>query len=391
MTLQACRVPLCQHLRRCQWARDTSICRSTWRRRCHSLSPLMRQLSPTQQLIASALNAVVVGRYSITCEYVPLLPSKLTNQDRFLAAYVVCFYDWIISLDQEVAFIYPAPWNAVKAAYLFCRYYPLVIAPFHFWGFIGDHEQSVCESYYHALYACTMPTMLSSQVILMLRTYAFTGRKRTVLAALLVSFFSLVGVVIWVMSSQLNLTALFIIEKRSGCFATSDQPISGVVRTVGAYHLGMISVRCHLSFVITLAKPSLYKLLSAIFDCLNMFLVIQVLIYPCIIDTVCHCLFGSGHAGILVYVIMTALNALTIGTYFSSNPLNQGVGAWFAYILPSALTCRLVLMLRRKASPTETKLLVQYSHMVDEALELVESHYETSEGFMPSSSTHAQP
>ena len=55
--------------------------------------------------------------------------------------------------------IYPSPWNAVKVAYLFCRYYPLAIAPFHLWGFLVDHEQQVCESYYHALYACTIPTV----------------------------------------------------------------------------------------------------------------------------------------------------------------------------------------------------------------------------------------
>ena len=30
-----------------------------------------------------------------------------------------------------------------------------------------------------------------------------------------------------------------------------------------------------------------------------------------------RCLFGFGLAGILVYAVMTALNALTIGTYFT--------------------------------------------------------------------------
>ncbi len=55
--------------------------------------------------------------------------------------------------------IYPAPWNVVKGAYLFCRYYPLAIAPFHFWGLLGDHEQRVCESTYRVLFACAMPTV----------------------------------------------------------------------------------------------------------------------------------------------------------------------------------------------------------------------------------------
>ena len=40
-----------------------------------------------------------------------------------------------------------------------CRYYPLAIAPFHLWGLLGDHDQRVCESFYHALYACTIPTV----------------------------------------------------------------------------------------------------------------------------------------------------------------------------------------------------------------------------------------
>ena len=52
-------------------------------------------------------------------------------------------------------------------------------------------------------------------------------------------------------------------------------------------------------------------------------------------------------------------------------------------------------MLRRTASPTETELRVQYSHAVNEALEMssLEWHPETEEGFMLSTSTdaHAHP
>jgi len=314
----------------------------------------MGRLVPSQQLLAEALQSVVVGRNCI------------------VSAYAICFYDWITSLDQEVALIHSARWNAVKCAYLFCRYYPLAIAPFHIWGLIGNHERDVCESYYHALYACTIPTMLCSQIILMLRTYAFTGRNKTILAALLINFFSLAGVAIWVMSKELSLTGLFIIEESSACFATSNQPVVDVVRTVGAYHLGAIS------------------LLSAIFDCLNMILVIW------------HCVRQRGNLGplgqsflrqgIVVYAVVTALNALTIGTYFTSDILHQGIGSWFAYILPSALTCRLVLMLRQKASPTETKLHDQYSNMINEALEMVESHGgDISEDFLPYSSHDDMP
>ncbi|KAI9452772.1 hypothetical protein BJY52DRAFT_1418562 [Lactarius psammicola] len=325
----------------------------------------MGQQSPPLQRLASSLNALAMARYTL------------------VATYVVCYYDWVISLDQEVAFIYPAPWNLVKASYLFCRYYPLAIAPFHLWGLVGDHEQRVCESYYHALFACATPTVLSAQFILMLRTHAFSGRKKKVLAVLSVTFFGLVGVIIWVTSKELSLWRVFVITKRSGCFAISDAPTFGraqatsagqgtrTVRAPNAYHLGMISI------------------FTTFFDCLNMFVVVR------------HCVqYGTlgplGQSflnqGMLVYVVMTALNALSIGTYFSPYLKHQGFGSNFslAYILPSVLSCRLVLMLRRKASPTETELRVEHSHMVNEALEMiaVERHPEDiSEGFVPSIST----
>ncbi len=52
-----------------------------------------------------------------------------------------------------------------------------------------------------------------------------------------------------------------------------------------------------------------------------------------------------------------------------------------------------VLMLRQKASPTETELRIQYSHMVNEALEMIAVEWhpeETSKCFISSTSTDAQ-
>jgi hypothetical protein len=267
----------------------------------------------------------------------------------------------------------------VKAAYLFCRYYPLAIAPFHFWGFLGDHEQRVCEAYYHTLYASIIPSILSAQFILMLRTYAFSGRKKNVLAVLSITFFILVGVIIWVMSKELALSLLSSIE-RTGCFALSDQPstISLAIAVPVAYHLVAISI------------------LATFFDCLNMFIVVWHWVRRGTLGPLGQSFLKQG---ILVYVVMTAINAMTIVSYLSSSMMYQGLGAsiWFGFILPSALSCRLVLILRRTASPTERELRVEHSHMVNEALEMiaVESHpeepsEETSKGFIPSFSADAQ-
>ena len=65
---------------------------------------------------------------------------------------------WLITLIVDFQ-IYSSRWNLVKVAFLFTRYYPLVVAPFQFWGFILDHDESVCESHYRALFASIIPTV----------------------------------------------------------------------------------------------------------------------------------------------------------------------------------------------------------------------------------------
>ncbi|KAH8978118.1 hypothetical protein EDB86DRAFT_980923 [Lactarius hatsudake] len=322
------------------------------------------------QVLVTGLKTVAVWRYSM------------------IAAYVICFYDWVISLDQEVALIYPAPWNAVKAAYIFCRYYPMAIAPFHLWGLVGNHEQRVCESYYHVLFACAMPTILSAQFILMLRTYAFSGRKTQVLVVLSITYLGLVGVIIWVLSTEISLVPVFFFTKSNGCFALSDEPnirvlAAGVaqgnrVPLPIAYHMGLISV------------------LMTFFDFLNMLVVLWHWVRGR--DTFGPLGKSFLKQGVLVYVVMTAMNALAICSFLSLYLVHQGLNdsSMFTFIMPSALACRLVLMLRQKASPTDTKLRLEHSRMVDNVLEMIAMEQcpeEISEGFTLSISTDtgAQP
>ncbi|KAH8984426.1 hypothetical protein EDB92DRAFT_1886923 [Lactarius akahatsu] len=303
---------------------------------------------------------------------------------------VVCFYDWVISLDQE---IYPAPWNAVKAAYLFCRYYPMAIAPFHLWGLVGNHEQSTCESYYHVLYACAMPTLLItlmsavSSVILMLRTYAFSGRKTRILVVLSVAYLGLAGVIIWVLCKELTLAHLFLVTKRNGCFAISDEP--NVTVPVASVSQGM-----------RVPAPFAYQIgvLATFFDCLNILAVLWYWVRER--DTFGPLGKSFLKQGMLVYVVMTVLNALSLFAFLSSYLVLHGLAAssLIAYIMPSALVIRFLsrlplLMLRQKASPTETKLRLEYSHMVDDALEMIavdQCPEEMWEGFTVSVSTDAE-
>ncbi|KAH8976639.1 hypothetical protein EDB92DRAFT_1927494, partial [Lactarius akahatsu] len=311
----------------------------------------------------------------------------------------VCRISVPSALDEEVVFVLSAPWNIAKATYLFCRYYPLAV-----------RAQHVCESYFHALSACTVPPLLFtlvsvvSSVLLMLRTYAFSGRKNGVLAVLSITFSALVGYMIWVSWKQIILSPLFLFVERTGCLGITDIPTIKIAQVTSGTP-GISSV----------LPPFAYHLgaLTSLFDGLNMF----VMIWHCYRErrTLGSLAQSILKQGIFIYIFMTILNMLTFGTFFrwgivkdypdldrltrscrSSRVLYQAraIGPWFAYILPSVLV--IVLMLRRKASPTETQLRSQYSHIVDEALEMiaVESHpEETSKetALSVSRGAHAQP
>ncbi|KAN0124617.1 hypothetical protein V8E53_015746 [Lactarius tabidus] len=118
-----------------------------------------------------------------------------------------------------------------------------------------------------------MPTALSAQLILMLRTYAFSGRKKIVLGILSATFFGLVGIIIWVISKELTLSPISVVFNRTSCFAISDQP-TRVVLAAGTTQESEGSVPG------TLFHMGLISIFSASFDGLNMFLVI----WQCIRD-----------------------------------------------------------------------------------------------------------
>lgn len=46
--------------------------------------------------------------------------------DKTVASVALYFYDWMLTLEMEVDFIWPAPWNLLKIAYLVQRYLPMV-------------------------------------------------------------------------------------------------------------------------------------------------------------------------------------------------------------------------------------------------------------------------
>ncbi|KAI0322004.1 hypothetical protein OF83DRAFT_1167912 [Amylostereum chailletii] len=270
----------------------------------------------------------------------------------------------------EVELVHRSRWTPVKAAYLFCRYYPILVGPLFLWAFILDHGEQLCMDVFRPIYFCLIPVQMAPQLILVLRAYAFTGRKRGTLILLGFCLFSLFAASTIVFAHDLVLsTPLFEAVERSGCFAMTD-----VGSDIGGWHLGAI--------------------FSGVFvlDALNVFIVIRHSIKD-------RATLGSlGEAflkqGVIVYVCMTVVNIVSAVMYYIPARELNGIGSWLAWLLPSVLVnpvptlfrathvtdvstrgpsqaCRLVLVLRRKASPTQSEVMHQMSVMVNQALELV--------------------
>ncbi|KAI0055598.1 hypothetical protein BV25DRAFT_1921699 [Artomyces pyxidatus] len=281
---------------------------------------------------------------------VEMLTSITASRYCIASAYSVVVYDWLTSLDQEIAYISKARWSPVKGAYIFCRYWTLIVVPFLVWGCIFDHNMETCQKYVHALYASLPPITISAQFILMMRAYAFCGRRRSVFVVLSTGLLFLTAVYIWVMAREMQLVEVFFFFfSRTGCFAESDQ--STQYSYVGSWHLALMLIA------------------SVVFDFLNIFFIARHYIKER--GTIGPLAQTFINQGLVVYLVMTIMNVFTMGTFFSSNTKVSGAGSWHALYLPSPLACRLVLMLRKKAMPTDTELLVQYSQMVDEALEMI--------------------
>ena len=104
--------------------------------------------------------------------------------------------------------------------------------------------------------------LISSSVIMMLRTYAFSGKKKWVLAVLSITLLSLVGVIIWVskklsclcrcdllyqrvslISNGITVSVLYLLVDRTGCFGLDSPTLTATGSILSkkpiGYHMGV--------------------------------------------------------------------------------------------------------------------------------------------------------
>ncbi|KAJ8507120.1 hypothetical protein ONZ45_g10478 [Pleurotus djamor] len=292
---------------------------------------------PWNTILATASYALTIGQYST------------------VAVYAVQVYEWLLNLSEEVELIHQAHWSSMKIAYMICRYVPLLTCPVYLWAWLRDHPPELCAKVVHPLYGFLTCYQLSAQGVMLIRTYAFTGRKLSVLLMLLACYLAVMGTEIWLFSSRFVFPEeLYVAFGTSGCFANDAGAQSG---SLFDPHRVAIQSGCVLLGIF---------LLDVIMT--------ATIIVHCIRIRSTQGALGKAFLaqGLVAFLVMSAVNLPSAVLYLRGDRLYNGLGLPYLF-LSDVMACRLILLLRRKVKPTETDLLDEQSRIVREALAVDES------------------
>ncbi|KAI0687163.1 hypothetical protein BC835DRAFT_1512788 [Cytidiella melzeri] len=119
--------------------------------------------------------------------------------------YTIVVWDWAIALPRKYRFIWKTHWTPVKVAYLLCRYWVIAAVPYFLWAFCTNHTVEECEKIYRIPVALAMWNQVTSEVILVIRTYAFFNRNNYILTLLVVALAGVVAYQLYVDTSEMLL------------------------------------------------------------------------------------------------------------------------------------------------------------------------------------------
>jgi len=267
-----------------------------------------------------------------------------------VATYTLQVYEWLICFSDEYLYVHKARWSSVKIAYLFCRYYPLFVFPFHVWAFVGNHPLSVCEKVLHPALLLLTFFPMSAQAVFIIRTYAFSGRNKLILTFLVTCWIGLFVAIIYVHTTKFTLfDEWHIYFGEMGCFGVAD--------TTGASEVSW----AHSSLI----GNAVFQLCTFALDT---FMTVIVLI-RCIRLRSMNGPLGKVFVsqGLLAYVTLSVVNLALAFVFFGTDRRWDNM-ATLNVVFSDVIACRLILMLRRRADPTPTMQDRQYSEIVRDAV-----------------------
>ncbi|KAG8949319.1 hypothetical protein FRC04_008921 [Tulasnella sp. 424] len=245
------------------------------------------------------------------------------SQIMFCAFYAVCLWDWLTSLQREYRLIWKSPWSVIKVLYLLCRYWVLLIIPYVLWVFVEDHSEAACLKLFKSPVALAMWNQLWSEGVLLIRTYAFLGNKKSVLFPLLVGLAGVVAYQLYVDNTQMTLLP-FLDPAGGPCFPT--------VKYVGSPHIMLFFV-----------APLVFDTLVT---CLTLWRAWQIRNQ------------SGGHGspllktfvseGIWYFLLISAANLINAIFYWQPKAVMSALLIPLSVMFPDILACRMILGLRER-------------------------------------------
>ncbi|KAF8659880.1 hypothetical protein AX16_001764 [Volvariella volvacea WC 439] len=267
-----------------------------------------------------------------------------------VAAYALQVFDWFVNLQHEIETVYPTRWSLIKWGYLFCRYYPMFLLPVSMWAYINDHPSELCERVIRPVHGLLAPAHFLPHGIMAIRAHAFCGRTRNAKLILGVFYAGLVGIDIWVFCT--NPTPIsrrfYRAFGNTGCFPnyiTRDMRVKMGTSMLAAVLMDFISLACVMIHC-RRTKPVQGSLASYFL-----------------------------RQGLMAFAAILAVNAAAAIMYYQNvDESARLIGFPLIFIVSNSIACRVIIKLRRQATPpTESRLLRQASMIVDNALNAIQT------------------
>ncbi|KAG8946300.1 hypothetical protein FRC04_011930 [Tulasnella sp. 424] len=245
------------------------------------------------------------------------------SQIIFCAFYAVCLWDWLVSLKREYRLIWQSKWSVIKVLYLLCRYWVLFVIPYVLWCFTQDHSLETCMKIYKSPVALAMWNQLWAEGVLLVRTFAFLGNKKTILIPLLVLLAGVVSYQLYVDNTQMTLLP-FLDPSGGPCFPT--------VRYVGSPHIMLFFV-----------FPLLYDTLVT---GLTLWRALQLRRQSGGQGSPLLKTFVS--EGLWYFVLISAANLCNAIFYWQPKQVMSALLIPLSVMFPDVLACRMILSLRER-------------------------------------------
>ncbi|TFK75041.1 hypothetical protein BDN72DRAFT_605854 [Pluteus cervinus] len=264
-----------------------------------------------------------------------ILTLARNGRSSLVASFSLLVFEWLATLPSEIELIHSVPsrWSSIRIAFVLCRYYPLLAYSVILWAYTGDFSGQQCSHITRPVYALYAPSHFLGPAVMVLRAYAFAGRKFKILVLLSCCYALFFGIGVWVYWAGVGIlpTEWFEHFGKTGCYPSSGDGIMGF-RVGFAIGSSTLMDLVSLSVVLHCRKEGMDRW------SLGKYFVAQGL--------------GS-------FAIITMVNAAATIMYFQPQGSFSRIGLSFVIIINTITACRLILQLREKAVEMESYIDTQ--------------------------------